>query len=579
MTTPTGVIKASDIANEFGYSRANNSISLGNYRVNRTVSGLSNLPLDTGVPQSGAISFDSLRGKKLNVVVDCNPTPSGPLLHSYNRYVRTLTDGTPQHFYTSTPNQEDLTGYTLEASNYFSAYVQQISGTVPLYRIFNTETGAHILTTSVNEWNLGPPWIKEEQQSPRSNLIEPIRYQIGQWGYVHPSAVANSEPIRRANRSPYDWLLTTSEVEAQNQGGIGYTYDDIQFHTPKPTSSAVQRVNARTKYDTGQDVTVIGGFKTKPDNPIDKKVWIHINGTIAPEGQTGKIIYFSTSREASSENYIYLSADGYPTLTFGPNAGGYYYSVYNGVQYSVSGNSGLKLALNGSTQVLSDDDGSRGDGDYNDLVLNAGEGSFYQSGESIFYKFGSTLINRTRCSFLTGSWDATTDLYIDIGPSGGVYGSGGNGGANSAFDGTSAIGIIATNKVVITNRGSVLPGGGGGGKGGKGNDGSYSYPTGEYDWETITTYGGGGGFGGIGQGYGYSNAAGDPGASGGGGDAGDGGQGGTGGTWGKPGDSGAPGGATDGLGGGSGGYDYVISNNGTGVSGLSVNVALNTIPT
>ena len=424
MTTPTGTIKASDIANEFGYSRANNSVSLGNYRISQTVSGLSNLPLDTGVPQgTAAIGFGNLRGKKLNIVVDCTPAP----------------------------------------------------GTVAV------------------------------------------------------------------------------------------------------------RVNAKSRYDSNTSITYIGNFASKPASTAGKKVWIHTNGTIAPEGQTGKIIYFSTSREASNNNNIFLSADGYPTLTFGPNAGGYYYSVYNGVQYSVSGNSGLKLRLNGSTQVQSDDNGSRGDYDWNDLVLNAGEGSFYESNGALFYKFGSTLINRTRCSLLTGTttnnWDATTDLYIDIGPSGGVYGSGGNGGANSAFDGTSAIGIIATNKVVITNRGSVLPGGGGGGKGGQGNDGSYSYPTGEYDWETITTYGGGGGFGGIGQGYGYSNAAGDPGASGGGGEAGDGGQGGTGGTWGKPGDSGAPGGATDGLGGGSGGYDYVISNNGTGVSGLSVNVALNAIPT
>jgi hypothetical protein len=428
MTTPTGVIKASDIANEFGYSRANNSVSLGNYRISQTVSGLSNLPLDIGVPQgTAAIGFGNLRGKKLNIVVDCTPAP----------------------------------------------------GTVAV------------------------------------------------------------------------------------------------------------RVNAKSRYDSNTSITYIGNFVSKPSSTADKKVWIHTNGTIAPDGQTGKIIYFSTSRDAAENNYIYLSADGYPTLTFGPNAGGYYYAVYNGVQYSVSGNSGLKLSLNGSTQVRGDDYGSRGDGDYNDLVLNAGEGSFYQSGGSIFYKFGSTLINRTRCSFLTGSWDPKTDLHIDIGPSGGVYGSGGNGGYNSAFDGTSAIGIIATNKVVITNRGSVLPGGGGGGLGGVGANGSYrvlTYGNGyRYGtWGTITTYGGGGGAGGIGQGYGYSNAAGAGGAAGGSG-AGAGGQGGTGGTWGKPGGDGARGGpnsqGTAGLGGGEGGYDYVISNNGTGVSGLSPNVALNTTPT
>ena len=433
MTTPTGVIKASDIANEFGYSRANNSVSLGNYRISQTVSGLSNLPLDTGVPQgTAAIGFGNLRGKKLNIVVDC---------------------------------------------------------------------------------------------------------------------------------------------------------------TPAPETVAV-RVNAKSRYDSNTSITYIGNFVSKPSSTADKKVWIHTNGAITPDGQTGKIIYFSTSREAGDNNYIYLSAAGYSTLTFGPNTSGYYYAVYTGVQYSVSGSSGLKLALNGSTQVLSDDRGGSGDGDYNDLVLNAGEGSFYQIDGSIFYKFGSTLINRTSCSFLTGSWDPKTDLHIDIGPSGGVYGSGGNGGYNSAFDGTSAIGIIATNKVVITNRGSVLPGGGGGGLGGVGVNGSYRvFKTSGRSgfWETITTYGGGGGTGGIGQGYGYSNAAGAGGGAGGGGGgaggiaAGAGGQGGTGGTWGKPGGVGAPGGpngqGTAGLGGGEGGYDYVISNNGTGVSGLSANVALNTIPT
>jgi len=437
MTTPTGTIKASDIANEFGYSRANNSVSLGNYRVKQSVSGLVDLPLDTGVPQFGAISFDSLRGKKLNIVVDCTPAP----------------------------------------------------GTVAV------------------------------------------------------------------------------------------------------------KVNAKSNYDNNTSITYIGNFASKPASTAGKKVWIHINGTIAPDGQTGKIIYFSTSRNADYNNYIYLSADGYPTLTFGPNAGDYYYSVYNGVQYSVSGNSGLKLRLNGSTQVQSDD--SRNDYDWNDLVLNAGEGSFYESGEALFYKFGSTLINRTSCSFLTGSWDPTTDLYIDIGPSGGVYGSGGIGGDNSAFDGTSAIGIIATNSVVVTNRGTVLPGGGGGGRGGQGGDGQFLNGK-----VTVgDSVGGPGGVGGLGQGYNQTNTAGAPGgASPGPGrvignvfvtGSGNGGNGGTGGTWGNDGAGGSIGrpgnrirpnyGVTagrPGLPGGSGGYVYVVSNDGRGVSGLpSVNVALNTIPT
>jgi hypothetical protein len=84
MPTPSGTIKASDIAKEFGYSASNDRVSLGNYRISKTVSGMSNLALDNEydgdgniqklVPQSGSISFGSLRGRRLNVVVDYGTT-------------------------------------------------------------------------------------------------------------------------------------------------------------------------------------------------------------------------------------------------------------------------------------------------------------------------------------------------------------------------------------------------------------------------------------------------------------------------------------------------------------------------
>ena len=57
----------SEIESEFG---TNNSRSLGNYRINQTVGSLSNKPLDTGIPQSGSISFSQFYDKRLNVVVD-----------------------------------------------------------------------------------------------------------------------------------------------------------------------------------------------------------------------------------------------------------------------------------------------------------------------------------------------------------------------------------------------------------------------------------------------------------------------------------------------------------------------------
>lgn len=62
-------ISFSQIANEFGYPTDN---KLGNYRIDQDVGELGELPLDTGVPQSGTIKFSDFYSKKLNIVVDCH---------------------------------------------------------------------------------------------------------------------------------------------------------------------------------------------------------------------------------------------------------------------------------------------------------------------------------------------------------------------------------------------------------------------------------------------------------------------------------------------------------------------------
>ena len=57
----------SEIETEFGQ---NSDRDLGEYRVSQTVGGLSNQPLDTGIPQSGAIKFSDFYSKRLNVIID-----------------------------------------------------------------------------------------------------------------------------------------------------------------------------------------------------------------------------------------------------------------------------------------------------------------------------------------------------------------------------------------------------------------------------------------------------------------------------------------------------------------------------
>jgi hypothetical protein len=63
----------SEIVAEFGLPPGRN---LGAYRVSQNVGTLTNLPLDIGIPQSGAISFDNFYSKKLNVVVDLYSFPN-----------------------------------------------------------------------------------------------------------------------------------------------------------------------------------------------------------------------------------------------------------------------------------------------------------------------------------------------------------------------------------------------------------------------------------------------------------------------------------------------------------------------
>ena len=68
MTTPSGQISAQDIKNEFGET-GEGKVALGSYRVSQTKGELT-LAIGDGVPTSGQISYDNMRNKRLNIVVD-----------------------------------------------------------------------------------------------------------------------------------------------------------------------------------------------------------------------------------------------------------------------------------------------------------------------------------------------------------------------------------------------------------------------------------------------------------------------------------------------------------------------------
>lgn len=70
MLQGSGTIRFSNIIGEFGRADGGGGVSLGRYRVSQTFGSMSNLPLDTGIPQSGTIRMSNFYSKQLNCVVN-----------------------------------------------------------------------------------------------------------------------------------------------------------------------------------------------------------------------------------------------------------------------------------------------------------------------------------------------------------------------------------------------------------------------------------------------------------------------------------------------------------------------------
>ena len=86
----SGQLSFSEIIGEFGaapnISGSGGGASFGRYRVSETYGAMSNLPLDTGLPQSGQIKFSDFYNKQLNVVVNYYDGSNERRVLARNRY-------------------------------------------------------------------------------------------------------------------------------------------------------------------------------------------------------------------------------------------------------------------------------------------------------------------------------------------------------------------------------------------------------------------------------------------------------------------------------------------------------------
>ena len=161
----------------------------------------------------------------------------------------------------------------------------------------------------------------------------------------------------------------------------------------------------------------------------------------------------------------------------------------------------------------------------NKLTVIGGFRSQKEGGSKIIInvnkKFCSNKDATSRCALRTGSWDSTAVVQVDVGSSGKILGSGGNGGrgqngvdgsAQGGFTGTSGLGIEVNNCTVNVASGGIIRAGFGGGGGGGGGR--------EVDKGEDRRASGGGGGGGAGCPPGNGGPGGTTGASGEAGDAG-----------------------------------------------------------
>ena len=219
----------------------------------------------------------------------------------------------------------------------------------------------------------------------------------------------------------------------------------------------------------------------------------------------------------------------------------------------------------------------------NNLTVIGGFRSKKEGGSRIIINVNKEICSNkdatTRCALRTGSWDSSSTIQVDVGPSGRILGSGGNGGrgqngidgsAQAGFTGTSGLGIEVNNCTVNVGSGGIIRAGFGGGGGGGGSR--------QVDKGEDRRASGGGGGGGAGCPAGQGGAGGTTGAGGQGGSAGNQTSGGGGGSGGNAGGGQAIGGtggsggqAQGGPGGGQGGGGA----NGAAIrrtSGFTVNI-------
>lgn len=135
--------------------------------------------------------------------------PNHPGTSKFLRYYRS---GTPNHFYTTNPNElgAGASGYVFESPGAGYLHNVQVNGTVPLYRWYRGNTGQHFYTVSP----VNIPGYNYESVA----------------GYVHKTQVSGTKPLYRYFRSSAGDHFYTTNWNELGAGRSGYAYEGIECY-------------------------------------------------------------------------------------------------------------------------------------------------------------------------------------------------------------------------------------------------------------------------------------------------------------------------------------------------------------
>jgi hypothetical protein len=269
----SGSISLSQISNEFGLPSSRN---FGAYRVRETYSALSNIPLDTGVPQSGPIKFSDFYNKKLNIIVDCySANPSVPLAPFHFDSVDSMGKATRQ-LYTFKENPFAYPDNApISSSDFVSRY-----GVSPL----NSRDPAIANNPNISgdySWNFpsvsfpedGNYRIKAVVDDGADIRIGSILIHAGFNGQEVDTIISIKAGTYTMEVS-FFVLPNIGSIAAGNLNYFALTIDRVI--PPSPPAGSLEKVGIKGRYGNNFAYPV-GGFRGKPSSTSGCKVIAHVN--------------------------------------------------------------------------------------------------------------------------------------------------------------------------------------------------------------------------------------------------------------------------------------------------------------